>query len=223
MVGPMRVVVVGGGVIGLSIAWQAAGRGMDVVVVDPDPGRGASGVAAGMLAPVTEVHFGEESLLALNLDASRRYPGFVEELETSSGVSTGYRASGTLSVARDADDLAALDELVRYQRGLGLEVERLRSRELRRLEPALAPGVRGGALVSGDHQIDPRRLVAALVEGCRRRGVERRQAQVSEVRTGAVTVDCGDAIQGDAVVLAAGCWSGRMDGFVPDDVPPCAP
>ncbi|CAN5719424.1 glycine oxidase ThiO [soil metagenome] len=223
MVGPMRVIVVGGGVIGLSIAWQAAGRGTDVVVVDPDPGRGASGVAAGMLAPVTEVHYGEEALLALNLDASRRYPGFVEELEASCGMSTGYRASGTLSVARDADDLAALDELVRYQRGLGLEVERLRSRELRRLEPALAPGVRGGALVSGDHQIDPRRIVAALAEGCRRRGVERRRAQVSEVRTGAVTVDCGDAIQGDAVVLAAGCWSGRMDGFAPDDVPPVRP
>ncbi len=135
----MKVMVVGGGVIGLSIAWRAAGAGMTVTVVDPAPGRGATGVAAGMLAPVTEVHYGEEAVLALNLESSACYPDFVAELEECSGQPTGYRESGTLSVARDADDLAALDALVAYQRGLGLAVERLRSRELRRLEPALAP------------------------------------------------------------------------------------
>ncbi|MBA2437855.1 MAG: FAD-dependent oxidoreductase, partial [Acidimicrobiia bacterium] len=129
----VNVVVVGGGVIGLSVAWRAAGRGMTVTVFDPQLSGGASGVAAGMLAPVTEVHYGEEALLALNLESSRRYPGFVAELEDDSGLVTGYRASGTLTVARDADDLAAIDELVAYQQGLGLDVERLRSGELRRL------------------------------------------------------------------------------------------
>nr|MDP9453305.1 glycine oxidase ThiO [Actinomycetota bacterium] len=224
--GAMRVVVVGAGVVGLSIAWRAAGGGMDVVVVDPAPERGASRVAAGMLAPVTEVHYGEEALLALNLDSNRRYPGFVAELEACTGMSTGYRASGTLSVARDADDLAALDDLVRYQRGLGLEVERLGRRELRRLEPALAPGVRGGALVAGDHQVDPRRLVAALGEACRGRGVALLAVRASAVRSGAVTVEGGEigaTVEGDAVVVAAGCWSGRLDGFAPEAIPPVRP
>jgi glycine oxidase len=219
----VKVVVVGGGVIGLSVAWQAAARGMTVTLVDPAPGSGASGVAAGMLAPVTEVHYGEEALLALNLDSSRRYPGFVAALEEQSGMGTGYRASGTVAVARDADDVAALDELVRYQRELGLEVERLRSRELRQLEPGLAPGVRGGALVAGDHQIDPRRLVAALVEACRRCRVRLRPERAQAISGHSVTVEGGEVEAGDAVVLAAGCWSGGLAGLPADVVPPVRP
>ncbi|MDP8970400.1 MAG: FAD-dependent oxidoreductase, partial [Actinomycetota bacterium] len=129
------VVVVGGGAIGLAIAWRTAATGADVAVVDPQPGRGASWAAAGMLAPVTEVHYGEEALLRLNLASSRRWPDFAAELEDGSGRSIGYRACGTLTVARDTDDNAALEELYRYQLGLGLGVERLTSRGCRRLEP----------------------------------------------------------------------------------------
>ncbi|MGI9120284.1 MAG: glycine oxidase ThiO [Acidimicrobiales bacterium] len=214
----MRVVVVGGGVIGLSIAWRAAVRGMAVIVVDPSPGQGTSNVAAGMLAPVTEVHYGEEALLELNLDSSRRYPGFVAALEDASGVATGYRASGTITVARDADDLAALDELVRFQLGLGLDVQRLGSRELRQLEPGLAPSVRGGALVSGDHQIDPRRLVSALLGACRRRGVAVRRERAVAVRQGGVVeMESGETEAGDALVIAAGCWSAGL-GAMPREM-----
>jgi glycine oxidase len=83
------VIVVGGGVIGLSIAWRAAQRGLSVTVIDPNPGSGASHHAAGMLAPVTEVHYGEESLLALDLASARRYPSFVEELEEASRTTVG--------------------------------------------------------------------------------------------------------------------------------------
>jgi glycine oxidase len=214
----MNVVVVGGGVIGLSIAWRAAGRGMAVTVVDPQLGGAASGVAAGMLAPVTEVHYGEEAMLALNLRSSHLYPDFVAELEEASGCTTGYRASGTLTVARDTDDMAAVDELVAYQRGLGLDVERLRSRELRQLEPGLAPGMRGGALVPGDHQVDPRRLVDALVEGCRRRGVSWRRERVTALRRHEVVLAGDERERTDAVVVAAGCWSGTIEGLAPDVV-----
>src|SRR5215218_9002293 len=132
------VVVVGGGVVGLGVAWRAAQAGMAVTVVDPAPGRGASWAAAGMLAPVTEVHYGEQALLRLNLAAAARWPGFAAELEEAAGRPPGYLACGTLTVARDADDLAVIDELYRFQQGLGLEVERLRSRECRELEPGLA-------------------------------------------------------------------------------------
>jgi glycine oxidase len=209
----VKVVVVGGGVIGLSIAWRAAGRGMAVTVVDPQLGGAASGVAAGMLAPVTEVHYGEEALLALNLRSSHLYPDFVAELEEASECTTGYRASGTLTVARDTDDMAAVDELVAYQQNLGLHVERLQSRELRRLEPGLAPGVRGGALVAGDHQVDPRRLVDALFEGCRRRGVSWRRERVAAVGRQRVVLAGGERQGADAVVVAAGCWSGGIEGL----------
>ncbi|MFE0426862.1 FAD-dependent oxidoreductase, partial [Streptomyces sp. NPDC058953] len=148
------VLVVGGGIIGLAVAWRAAQRGLAVTVADPDPGGGAAGVAAGMLAAVTELHYGEQTLLALNLESARRYPAFVAELEEASGRSVGYRACGTLAVALDADDRAHLRELHALQLRSGLAAEWLSGRECRRLEPMLAPGVRGGLRVDGDHQVD---------------------------------------------------------------------
>ena len=212
----MRAVVVGGGAIGLGAAWRAARRGIDVVVVDPTPAEGASRVAAGMLAPVTEVHYGEEDLLALTLDSSRRYPDFVAALEEASGLPVGYRACGTLAVARDGDDLAELHRVADYQERLGLTVERVRARDCRSLEPALAPSIRGGVLVEGDHQVDPRRLLAALLGACRRAGVEHVAARALRWEPGRVHVDAGPAIEADVVVLAAGAWSGRLEGLPAD-------
>lgn len=158
------VAVIGGGAIGLAIAWRAARAGVRVMVCDDDPGGGASNVAAGMLAPVTELHYGEQALLALNLESSRRYPEFVAELKEASGHDVGYRRCGTLTVARDADDNAVLDDLHRFQRSFGLPVERLKSRDCRSLEPALAHGIRGGILAHDDHQVDASRLSRALLD-----------------------------------------------------------
>ncbi|WP_344010778.1 FAD-dependent oxidoreductase, partial [Streptomyces thermospinosisporus] len=164
------VLVIGGGVIGLVTAWRAAQRGLSVTVLDPEPGGGAAQVAAGMLAAVTELHYGEEMLLGLNLASARRYPAFVAELTEASGRDPGYRRCGTLAVALDADDRAHLRELHALQQRSGLDSQWLSGRECRRLEPMLAPGVRGGLRVDGDHQIDPRRLAAALVTACERAG-----------------------------------------------------
>ena len=199
-----EVAIVGGGVIGLACAWRAAGNGASVTVFDPAPGSGASYAAAGMLCPVTEVHYGEEPLLALTMESARRWPSFAAELVEASGIDVGHRTEGTLLVAFDDDDLRNLDELLRFQRSLGLDVERLRSRECRALEPRLSPRVRGGVFVAGDHQVDNRRLVAALLEACRRRDVRFEQRSVETVRDDALT----DAPH---VVLAAGCWSAALD------------
>src|SRR5215216_1513761 len=201
------VVVVGGGVIGLGIAWRAAQAQMAVTVVDEAPGQGASWAAAGMLAPVTEVHYGEGRLLELNLASAGRWPSFAAEVEEASGRPVGYRPGGTLAVARDADDNAALEDLYRFQLRCGLEVERLRSRECRQLEPGLHPGIRGGVLAAGDHQVDNRALVQALVAACERAGVGLVAGRVAEL----------------AVVLAAGCWSGGLGGLAAEALPPVRP
>ena len=238
------VVVVGGGVIGLAIAWRAAGAGMTVTVVDENPGRGASWAAAGMLAPVTEVHYGERPLLGLNLAAADRWPAFAIELEEASGHPVGYRPGGTLAVARDADDNAALEDLYQFQLRCGLRVERLRSRECRQLEPGLAPSIRGGVLAAGDHQVDNRALVEALLVACRRAGVRLLQGRVAELTVagdrvkgvvlagGEGTAGGGPARPGDGsrpalaagtVVLAAGCWSGGLGGVAAEAVAPVRP
>ncbi|MFI7317453.1 glycine oxidase ThiO [Streptomyces venezuelae] len=222
------VLIVGGGVIGLVTAWRTAQRGLSVAVVDPEPGGGAAQVAAGMLAAVTELHYGEQTLLGLNIASARRYPAFADELTEASGHDLGYRACGTLAVALDSDDRAHLRELHALQQRSGLESEWLSGRECRRLEPMLAPGVRGGLRVDGDHQIDPRRLAGALVTACERAGVVFHRAwaeRLSVVRDRACGVVLADGTEPAAglTVLAAGSLSGRLAG-VPDDVlPPVRP
>ncbi|MFJ9086513.1 MULTISPECIES: glycine oxidase ThiO [unclassified Streptomyces] len=222
------VLVVGGGIIGLVTAWRAAQRGLSVAVADPEPGGGAAQVAAGMLAAVTELHHGEQTLLGLNLASARRYPDFAAELSEATGQDLGYRACGTLAVALDADDRAHLRELHALQTKSGLESEWLSGRDCRRLEPMLAPGVRGGLRVDGDHQIDPRRLASALVAACERSGVTfhrswtERLCVVRDRARGAVLAD-GTELAADQVVLAAGSRSGQLAG-VPDAVlPPVRP
>ncbi|MET9509195.1 glycine oxidase ThiO [Streptomyces flavidovirens] len=222
------VLVVGGGIIGLVTAWRAAQRGLRVAVADPEPGGGAARVAAGMLAAVTELHYGEQTLLGLNLASAERYPAFVAELEAASGQGTGYRACGTLAVALDTDDRAHLRELHALQRRSGLESEWLTGRECRRLEPMLAPGVRGGLRVDGDHQVDPRRLAAALLTACERAGVVWHRGwaeRLSVVRgraSGAVLAD-GTELAAGQVVLAAGSLSGRLGGVPQEVLPPVRP
>ena len=215
------VAVLGAGVIGLSCAWRAARAGMSVVVVDrAEPGAGASGVAAGMLAPVTEAEFGERDLLELNLDAAARWPSFDRELRTSSGVDSGYSESAALVVAADRDDAEELRRLHEFQRSLGLDAQWLSRTECRRLEPALAPGVAGAILAPHDHQVDPRAVVRALTVALERAG--------GEVRAGVevTAIDSGDGrakeletstgpIEADQVVVAAGSWSGRLPGAPP--------
>ncbi|CAN5696663.1 glycine oxidase ThiO [soil metagenome] len=222
------VVVVGGGVIGLGIAWRAAASGLDVVVVDDAPGRGASWAAAGMLAPVSEAHAGEEGLLALGLASNERYPSFIAELEEVSGRDAGFRTCGTLVAARDRDHNAVLDELFSLHREHGMGAERLRARDCRRLEPGLSPRVSGGILVERDDQVDNRALVRALLEACERSGVELRRAKVAALRTSrdrvtGVALDDGSAIATERVVLCAGCWSGTIDGIPSEARPPVRP
>ncbi|GGV67988.1 glycine oxidase ThiO [Streptomyces griseoloalbus] len=222
------VLVVGGGIIGLVTAWRAAQRGLATAVVDPEPGGGAARVAAGMLAAVTELHYGEQTLLGLNLASARRYPDFAAELTELTGHDLGYRRCGTLAVALDADDRAHLRELHALQQRSGLDSQWLSGRECRRLEPMLAPGVRGGLRVDGDHQIDPRRLAAALVTACERAGVvvhrawAERLALAGDRATGVVTAD-GTELGAGQVVLAGGSLSGRLADVPPDVLPPVRP
>jgi glycine oxidase len=221
------VVVVGAGVIGTAVAWRCAQRGLTVSVVDPDPERGAWHTAAGMLAPLTELHYTETPLLRLNRESLRRYAAFAREVSDEAGQATGYAETGTLQVAWDAADLAALRDLHAFAAGLGTPMELVGGRELRRLEPALAPGLPGGLLAAGDHQVDPRLLHAALLTAAERRGVR------FVASTASVVID-GDRVRGvrladrrqlasPHVVLAAGAWSASVAGLPADAVPPVRP
>lgn len=223
------VVVVGAGVIGLSCAWALLRRGVAVTLVDPEPARGASYAAAGMLAPVTEAHVGEERLLALTLAGARAWPGFAAALEDATGLPSGYRAEGTLVVAHDADDRAVLKRLQQHQEAWGLDVTWLSSREARREEPMLAPDVVGALLVEGDHSVHNRQLLTAMLAAVERAGGSLLRRRVTAVTTDAtgrasgVVLDDGGTIAAGTVVVAAGAWTSTLEGLPPGTLPPVRP
>jgi glycine oxidase len=217
-------VVIGAGLIGLACAWRASRRGLSVLVVDraATPGAGASGVAAGMLAPVTEADFGEEAQLRLHLAGRERWPAFAAELEERTGLPTGYRESGALVVAADRDDVEELRRLHELQVALELEAEWLPPGRCRELEPSLSPRVAGGILAHGDAHADPVATVRALATavddlalGLEVEAIEQSDGRVTGVRTSHGMIECG------AVVVAAGAWSAALAPG--GDVPPVRP
>jgi glycine oxidase len=222
------VAVVGGGVIGLAVAWRAQQRGLRTVVLERGAlGGGASHVAAGMLAPVSEARLAERELLALGRASADRYPAFVEELADASGLDPGYLRCGTLAVARDRDEAEALERELAEREALGLPVERLLASEARRREPALAPALRLALAIPDDHAIDPRRLCAALAAAFERAGGTLREHAPAErialsadgervegvALAGAPAADGAERIHADQVVIAAGAWAGALDGL----------
>jgi glycine oxidase len=212
------LVIAGGGVIGTAIAWRAAAAGLDVVLVDPEAGDAASLVAAGMLAPASEALFGEGALLRLNLLAVRRFGFFAAELEEAAGRQVGLRGEGTLAVAYDPGDYAALARLTAFRRSAGLDAEELDSRACRTLEPFLAPDVHGGVLFGGDWSVDNRRYAAALLDAARSAKVRSVRDRVLEVRVSdgqvrGVRLAGGGDIDAARVVVAAGYWSGAVGGL----------
>ncbi|SFL80642.1 glycine oxidase ThiO [Geodermatophilus ruber] len=219
------VVIAGGGLIGLSVAWRSAQRGLSVAVVDDAPGDGASRAAAGMLAPVTEAGYREEALLRLGLASVQRWPAFAEEVERAGGLPVGLRTAGTLVVGFDDDDMRELDALHAFQQELGLDAERLTPRATRRREPSLTPRVRGGLLVTGDHSVDGRALHAALLAAARDAGVRLVRDRVAAVRVdggraAGLELAGGRALEAGAVVLALGAHSAGLPGVPPLPVRP---
>jgi glycine oxidase len=224
---PVRseIVVVGGGVIGLSVAYELARRGRQVVVLDRDELPGvATLAAAGMLAPTSEADLADHVLVELEVDSLRRYPEFVTGIEALSGQSCGHRVDGTLWVALNRDQEGDLERLAAMQRAKGLAASWLSSRDTLLREPHVSSRVVAGLLIDGDHQVDPRALAASLrtaiaalggriVAGCRVTRIEdaagRIDGVVGDVHGRAFRVAC------DVAVLAAGVWSGDVEAPVP--------
>ncbi len=224
-----KTIVVGAGVIGLGIAWRLAAAGCRVTVYDRgEAGHGASWAAAGMLAAAAETEPGEEALLALTLESQRLWPDFARELEEATGISPEYRDEGTLVVAINRDDAAQLRHSYEFQKGLGLDLHWLNAAEARQREPHLKPGIAAGVWSPRDHQVENRRLAAALAEAARRAGVELiehcpvREIVVAGGRAKGVVTERGRE-EADVVVLAAGAWSREIGGIPPAYLPPVRP
>jgi glycine oxidase len=218
------VAIVGGGIIGLAVAWRARERGMSVSVFERDElGRGASYVAAGMLAPVAELEFGQTArrVLEMGLRSAQMWPAFADELRDATGVPIALRRTGTLLVARDEDGARELERQLELRRSLGLPVERLLPSEAREREPSLAPTVRLALEAPDDHAVDPRPVLKALRRVCEHAGVvihEHTSVRGIELdgaceRVRGLRLHSGELVSVDRVVLAAGAWTEALGGL----------
>lgn len=204
MTGPgeagLRVVVLGGGIVGLACADRLVHDGHDVTVLDPTPGDGATWAAAGMLAPGGEAWFGEEPLLRLGLESLARWPAYATSLRERTGLDVDLRTHGTVLAGADRDDVDEVQRSLALVRSHGVRAEELDRRGLRRREPTLGPRVAGGAFLPDDHQVNPRRVTTALLRilGSRVRRVR------GEPAADGVLVDDGSHLPADVVVLATG-------------------
>lgn len=215
------VAVIGGGVIGHGIAWEARQSGRSVVLIDDAPGTGASWAAAGMLAPVSELHYQEEQLLELMLLSSGLWPNFAARLEPrlasrDPGASgTGYLTTSTLAVGADAADRRALADLRGAQQASGLAVEPLTVREARAREPLLSPGISCAFDIPADHQVDPRKLLALIAESLAGSAVHERAAGLlwEDGRVSGVSLAGGGTVHAGETVIANGLGSASLGGL----------
>jgi glycine oxidase len=218
------VLVVGGGIIGLAVAWRARRRGMRVTVLERgECGQATSRIAAGMLAPVMEVEFGEAGrrVLQLGLRSAELWPAFAAELAEAADTEVPLIGAGAMFLARDEDEARELDRQLAFRKSLGLRVERLRASEARELEPGLAPTVRLAIAAPDDRSVDPRVVLEALRGACESEGVTLREhACVARVeldgggrRATGVSLENGERVDAGALVLAAGPWSGGLAGL----------
>jgi glycine oxidase len=228
------VAIVGGGIIGLAIAWRARQRGLSVLLLERRGiGEGASPVAAGMLAPVAEVEFGEAGrrVLDMGLRSAGMWPDFAAELQELTGVEVGFRRTGTLMVAGDGDERRELERQLAFRQSLGVRAIRLRPSEAREREPALAPTLRLALEAPDDHSVDPRLAVASLRRACELSGVQIfEQEPVSALavhrsgeRVEGVRLAQGAACAAGQVVLATGAWSGVISGLPESAAVPVRP
>ena len=207
----MKVLVVGGGIIGCAAALELAGAGCRVTLFErATPGAEASSAAAGLLAPIDEST--ETSFARLALASWRLYPDVVRDLQERTGIDVEYVTRGTIyptSAAQKRRDVAAWGDLEEFG------VELLEGDDVHRLEPALAPKIRHAIFVKGDHWLNNQRLVLAYAQAAAAAGVElktgcnvsRLVVEAGKVR-GLVTE--GERVEGDAILLAAGAWSGEL-------------
>lgn len=193
------VAVLGGGVIGLAVAWRAAAAGWSVTLFDPALGRGASWVAGGMLAPLSEAWPGEDEVVAFGASALAAWPNFARDLEQATGTDV-FVADQTVTVALDPADMTDLGTIAEWLRKRGNELELLDRQALRTTEPGLARAVCGGLLSRTEPAIDNRRLLTALEKAARDAGVRICQQEIGDPHEPVA----------DQIVLATGAASGTV-------------
>jgi len=220
------VLIVGGGVIGCSIAYFLRKRGVEVIVVEKgDIGAQASGAAAGLLAPIRPLSQ-EDPFKTLQLAGIARFPSLVPELEDASGLTVGYQQTGTLRVL-PPEKLVPARIWAEAWRKAGYRIEVLTPEEARAREPLLSPGLHGAVSIAEEAQVAPAQLVKALAEAARSAGaviydhtevIALERSESGDSIKGAWT-SRGELLRCDQLVIAAGTWSAKLGEWLSVPLP----
>ena len=210
-----HVVIVGAGVIGCSTAYELAGRGAKVQVIDRRAvGQGATQASAGVLAPLIGAH-GNRELVDLGLRSLKLFDEFVARVIKDSGSAVQYVRSGTLEVAMNSNALGQLQALSRTCGARGVSAEYLDAKSVHEVEPQLSEKIRGGLLVETHGFVGAIDLTSALRRAAGAHGatfVTTSTAVRIVATNGSLRVEtAGELIECDAIVLAAGSWSGQIE------------
>ena len=227
----MKAIVIGGGIIGCSVAWRLAAEGVATTVLERGRvGQEASWAAAGMIAPQAEAD-GPGPFFDFCMKARDAFEAIVDRLVREGGVDPEYDRAGILYVALDADERVQLERRARWQRGVGATVEELSGAEARRLEPMLSPEAIYAIHMPTNRRTDNRKLTQAYAAAARRAGAEfvegarvdalalrGGRASGDVARADGVVMDDGSTREADVVVNAAGSWASEIRGLEADRV-----
>jgi glycine oxidase len=215
------VVIVGGGIIGGSIAFDLAGRDLRVVVLDrQELMQEASWAAAGMLSPAPDCR-AAIPLVPLGRASLALYPKFVDAVEQAAGLRIGYRTGGAVEVIYHGDAERELSTLVALHHGLGLACEPVALDEARNMEPALGRDARAAAFLPDECSVQPRALACAVLAAAASAGaalcpgVEVTSLALDGKKCVGVKTSSGEIFHAPEVVLAAGCWSSQIPEAAP--------
>lgn len=205
------MLVVGGGVIGLSVAFECRNRGYDVTIIESGVcGGQASGAAAGMLAPYSEITEDPDDFFKLCQESLLIYPDWVEEVMSCSGQTFEYNNSGSLYAIYHEADMLSLESKQRWQREFGIESYILSGEEARKREPLLSDDTYAALFCPEESHIYTPGYVSALIQACRNSGVKilehAGKADLVEGKENQVKSDLG-VEEGDYIVIATGAWS----------------
>ncbi|HUF05742.1 MAG TPA: glycine oxidase ThiO [Aridibacter sp.] len=216
-----EVLIVGAGVIGLSIARALKKRGVGkITVVDrSSPGREASYAAAGMLAPQAEAD-SPDAFFRFCTESNHMYSRFAKELFEETGIDIELDDEGTLFLAFTDEDLLELSRRFEWQIAAGMRVEHLTAAETHKLEPFVSPDSLGSLFFPDDRQVENRALLRALLEFAARNGIETLPdteiAGIAETKESAEARSSdGRRFEAGTLVVAAGSWTSLIDGTSP--------
>ena len=216
----LDAVIAGGGLIGASIALELASAGMKVGLCDAqEPGREASWASAGMISPAPE-NAGMLPFMPMSLASVALYPEFIKKVEELSGRDAGYRQDGALDAILTGDVQEELSTIIALQHGVGLRAEALSAEQAREMEPSMTEEIKAAIYRPDEASLDTRAFTEAVLEAARRKGVEivagngAKALWKEDTQCKGLVLEHG-SVEAKWTIIAAGCFSARIEGVAP--------